>query len=270
MFPTLVKFHNFEITTFGLMMFLAFLVAGWVLTLGFRRYALSDDHASSIVMYAAIGGIVGAKIYYAILFHDVHLLFDRAGLVWYGGLIGGTLACSAYIKLKKLDYFTVTDAASPALAIGYALGRIGCFLVGDDYGRPTGAWYGVAFPKGSPPTTADSLRTFGVSVDPALPGDTVLRVHPTQLYESAAAFVMFAILWIASRKPHRKGRIFGLFLILAGIERFLVEIVRAKDDRFLGPFTVAQLISVILVVCGVSLVAYAQRRQPVVAPSEGK
>ena len=254
MYPTLLKIGSFEITTFGLMMFAAFIVGGWVLTRQFRRYGLSDDAASSIVMAAALGGIAGAKIYYAILFRDWHLLLDRAGLVWYGGLIGGVIGCSAYILAKKLDYFTVTDAAAPALAIGYALGRIGCFLVGDDYGRPTDSWVGIAFPKGSPPTTADELRHFGVKVDPAIADDTILRVHPTQLYESASAFVMFAILMYASRRPHNKGRIFGLFLILMGIERFLVEIVRAKDDRFLGPFTVAQLISAIVFVIGVGLI----------------
>src|SRR5437763_2747392 len=254
MYPTLIKLGSFEITTFGLMMFAAFIVGGWVLTRQFRRYGMSDDAASSIVMAAALGGIAGAKIYYAILFRDRHLLLDRADLVWYGGLIGGILGCSGYILLKKLDFFNVSDAAAPALAVGYALGRIGCFLVGDDYGRPTNSWIGIAFPKGSPPTTAESLRTFGVHVDPSIPPDQILRVHPTQLYESAAAFVMFAILMVASRRPHPKGRIFGLFLILMGIERFLVEIVRAKDDRFLGPFTIAQLISVIVFVVGVGLI----------------
>ena len=264
MFPTLVKFGSFEITTFGLMMFLAFIIGGWVLTRQFRRYGLTDDAASSIVMAAALGGIAGAKIYYAILFRDWHLLFDRAGLVWYGGLIGGLLGCSGYILTKKLDYFTVADAASPGLAIGYALGRIGCFLVGDDYGRPTDSWIGIAFPKGSPPTTAESLRQFGVHVDAAIPPDQVLRVHPTQLYESAVAFVMFAILMAAARKPHPRGRVFGLFLVLMGIERFLVEIVRAKDDRFLGPFTIAQLISAIIFVIGIVLV---MRRNRVIAPT---
>jgi len=260
MFPTLLKIGNFEITTFGLMMFLAFVTAGWVLTRQFRKHGLDDDLASTMVMAAALGGIAGAKIYYAILFHDWHLLLDRAGLVWYGGLIGGFLACSGLILAKKVDYLTVTDAAAPALAIGYALGRIGCFLVGDDYGRPTDSWVGIAFPKGSPPTTAAALREFGVTVDPSTPPDQILRVHPTQLYESASAFVMFAILIWASNKPHRKGRVFGLFLILMGIERFLVEIVRAKDDRFLGPFTIAQLISVILVIAGTCLAVYAGRR----------
>ena len=264
MWPTLVKFGNFEITTFGLMMFLAFIVAGWVLARQFRRYGLNEELASSMVVAGAIGGIVGAKIYYAILFRDWHLLFDRAGLVWYGGLIGGFLACSWLIWRHRVDYLTAADATAPALAIGYAIGRIGCFLVGDDYGRPTNSWVGIAFPKGSPPTTAAELRHFGVHVDPSIPPDTVLRVHPTQIYESLSAFTMFAILMWLNRRPHPKGRVWGTFLVLLGIERFLVEIVRAKDDRFLGPFTIAQLISVILVIAG-SIWALRRQREVVAA-----
>lgn len=253
MFPTLVRFGHFEITTFGLMMFVAFIVAGWVATKQYRQYGLSEDLASSMLMAAAIGGIIGAKVYYAILFRDWHLLFDRAGLVWYGGLIGGTFACSLLLWRRGVDYFTGADATAPSLAIGYALGRIGCFLVGDDYGRPTESWIGIAFPKGSPPTTAESLRQFGVHVDPSIPSYEVLRVHPTQLYESAAALVVFFILLAVSRRPHPKGRVFGLFFLLMGIERLLVEIVRAKDDRLLGPFTIAQLISVIAIIAGTVL-----------------
>lgn len=260
MFPTLVKFGNFEITTFGLMMFLAFVAAGWILAREFRRYSLDEDIASSIVVAGAIGGILGAKIYYAILVGDWRLLFERAGLVWYGGLAGGWLASSWVIWRKKVDYFTVTDAAAPALSLGYALGRIGCFLVGDDYGRPTDSWVGIAFPKGSPPTTAASLRDFGVSVDPSIPDWEVLNVHPTQLYEAGAALVMFGVLMALARRPHLRGRIFALFLVLLGVERFLVEFVRAKDDRFLGPFTVAQLISVLLITAGIAIAATARRR----------
>src|SRR5947207_2962684 len=166
MYPRLIKVAYFEITTFAWMMFLAFVLAAWVLSRQFRRYGLGDDAASSMVMAAAIGGIVGAKIYYAILFRDWHLLFDRAGLVWYGGMIGGSLACTWLILKRRVDYLTAADATAPAMAIGYGLGRIGCFLVGDDYGRPTTSWIGIAFPKGSPPTTAESLRQFGVAVDP--------------------------------------------------------------------------------------------------------
>ena len=268
MYPTLLRFGSFEITTFGLMMFLAFIAGGWVLSRQLRRHAVHEDVASSMVMAAAIGGIVGAKIYYAILFHDWHLLFERAGLVWYGGLIGGAAAVSWVVVRNKVDFLTAADAAAPALAIGYCLGRIGCFLVGDDYGAPTNSWVGIAFPKGAPPTTAASLREFGVRVDPNLPPDAILKVHPTQIYESLSALVMFLILMSYNNRPHRKGRAFGLFLIMLGIERFLVEIVRAKDDRFLGPFTIAQLISVICVIVGAVLLARATRsaREPLSDP----
>lgn len=260
MYPTLLKIGSFEITTFGLMMFLAFIVAGWVLARQLRRDGIDDDVASSIVMAGAIGGIAGAKIYYAILFRDWHLLFERAGLVWYGGLIGGAAAVSWVIVRRRVDFMTAADDAAPALAIGYFLGRIGCFLVGDDYGAPTSSWVGVAFPKGAPPTTAASLREFGVRIDPSVPPDQILRVHPTQLYESASALVMFLILMRFNARPHVRGRAFGLFLILLGIERFLVEFVRAKDDRFLGPFTVAQLFSVICIAIGAVLIARRSAR----------
>jgi phosphatidylglycerol---prolipoprotein diacylglyceryl transferase len=253
MWPTLVKIGNFEITTFGLMMFLAFVIGGWVLARQFRRYGLNEELASSIVVAAALGGIIGAKIYYAILFRDWRLLFDRAGLVWYGGLIGGFLASSWLVWRAKVPFLTAADAAAPALSIGYAIGRIGCFLVGDDYGRPTDAWYGVAFPKGAPPTTAASLREFGVAVDPSIPAYEVLKVHPTQLYETFAAFLMFGLLMWLNRRPHRRGLSWGLFLIMLGIERFLVEIVRAKDDRFFGAITVAQIISILMVLAGLAL-----------------
>src|SRR5712691_10537072 len=261
MYPTLLRIGAFEITTFGLMMFLAFIIGGWVLARQLRRHNVSDDVASSMVMAAAIGGIVGAKIYYAILFHDWHLLFERAGLVWYGGLIGGAAAVSWVIVRNRVDFLTAADAAAPAVAIGYCLGRIGCYLVGDDYGAPTNSWVGIALPKGSPPTTAAALREFGVPVDPSIPPDQVLLVHPTQLYESASALVMFVILWRYNSRPHARGRAFGLFLILLGVERFLVEIVRAKDDRFLGPFTIAQLISVIAVAVGVVLISLSRAQR---------
>lgn len=258
MWPTLVRIGTFEISSFGVMMFLAFTTASLVLNRQFRRYGLPADAASSMVLWAALGGIAGAKVYYAILHRDAAALFTRAGLVWYGGLIGGFIICSLFILRRKLPYLTVADAAAPALAIGYGVGRIGCFLVGDDYGRPTALPIGIAFPHGAPPTTAAGLRSFGVAVDARLPADALLRVHPTQLYESAAGVIIFAIVITFARRSSRPGIVFALFLILLGIERFLIEFVRAKDDRFLGPFTIAQAISAVLIVAG--LVLFARNR----------
>jgi phosphatidylglycerol---prolipoprotein diacylglyceryl transferase len=253
MYPTLVKIGNFELTSFGVMMAAAFFVAGWILSREFRRRSIPDDYAWSVVVYAAIGGILGAKIYYAILYRSWDALFSRAGLVWYGGLIGGLLAVTWYLKNQRINWFVAADAVAPALALGYGVGRVGCFLVGDDYGRPTDSWVGIAFPEGLPPTTAYYLREFGADVDPTLPGDTLLKVHPTQLYEVGGALLIYFVLtWLVRRRP-ASGMVFGVFLVLFGIERFLVEILRAKDDRFIGMFTVAQLISVVLVVAGLIL-----------------
>jgi phosphatidylglycerol---prolipoprotein diacylglyceryl transferase len=260
MWPTLFRWGEFELTTFGLMMFLAFIAAGSVLSRQFRRYGIGVEIASTMLLAAAFGGIIGAKLYYGILYGDLSLVFSRAGLVFYGGLIGGWLACSIVVWINRLPYFLTADAAAPAMALGYGLGRIGCFLVGDDYGRPTNAWYGIAFPNGAPPTTAASLRDFGVAVDPSIPDWQVLSVHPTQLYESAAGFAIFALLLALSRRPHRLGLLFGLFLLLIGLERFLVEFVRAKDDRFFGPFTIAQVISVILMLVGAWFTWSSRRR----------
>lgn len=267
MYPTLIRIGDFEITTFGLFVFLAFLAASAVLTRTLRHHGLDGELGSGLTVWGAIGGILGAKIYYVILFRDFSALFSRAGLVWYGGLIGGWIACSIVVMRRRLPYLSVADAAAPALAIGYGVGRLACFFVGDDYGRPTSSFIGIAFPKGSPPTTADALRAAGALVEPSLAPDTLLRVHPTQLYEVAAGLAIFAMLMWRQRRTPRRGSQFGLFLILLGVERFLVEFVRVKDDRFLGPFTVAQLISVILIVIGTSLIL--RRAPPPIAAGKG-
>jgi phosphatidylglycerol---prolipoprotein diacylglyceryl transferase len=155
---------------------------------------------------------------------------------------------------------------APALAAAYALGRVGCFLVNDDYGRPTTLPWGVKFPRGLPPSTAGNLQTlFGVPVPPGTAPNTVMAVHPTQLYETALMLGAFFVLWRLRKTNHPIGWLFGVYLLFAGVERFLIEILRAKDDRFLGPFTLAQLTSVILVIIGAVLVA-RWRRGPEVDP----
>ncbi|UCC73327.1 MAG: prolipoprotein diacylglyceryl transferase [Gemmatimonadota bacterium] len=275
MYPILFEFRGIEITTFGLMLGLGFLAAGWVGSLDFPRKGYGKDTSWTVLMGALIGGIIGAKLYYSflnwpLLVHDpLGTLFSRAGLVWYGGFIGGAIGVTVVVRRVKLPIGDVADVAALMLSLGYAIGRIGCFLVGDDYGRPTDSWVGIAFPNGSPPTTAGNLRdSFDVSLPDSVPDWEVLRVYPTQLFETAIMLVVFALLWRLRRHPHRAGWLFMLYLVLAGLERAFIEIFRVKDDRFFGPFTLAQLISVLIVAAGAfGMWALSRRRRGPAAAS---
>jgi phosphatidylglycerol:prolipoprotein diacylglycerol transferase len=235
------------------MMMVAFLVGGWLVGRELRRRRLSEDYAADMVAAAVIGGIIGAKLWYVALTQDLDALLSRGGLVWYGGFIGGALAVMLNGWRLKVPLRWTMQLAAPALAMAYALGRIGCFLVNDDYGRPTDLPWGMRFPDGLPPSTAGNMqRLFGIPVPAGTDPATVLAVHPTQLYEAALMLGAFAVLW-RLRDSRPVGWLFGLYLVFAGAERFVIEILRAKDDRFLGPFTLAQLTSVILIAIGVWL-----------------
>jgi phosphatidylglycerol:prolipoprotein diacylglycerol transferase len=259
-YPFIVHLGPLEVTGYGLMLMVAFLMGGWLIARQLRESQLREDYAADIVAAAVIGGIIGAKLWYVALTRDPGALFSRGGLVWYGGFLGGAAAVMLNGWRLRVPLRWTMQLAAPALAAAYALGRVGCFLVNDDYGRPTTLPWGVKFPQGLPPSTAGNLhQLFGVPMPPGIDSSTVMAVHPTQLYEVAAMLIVYAILWSLRRRGHPVGWLFGLYLILAGVERFLVEIVRAKDDRFLGPFTLAQLASVVLVVIGVVLVSLWRR-----------
>lgn len=243
-----------EITGYGLMMMVAFLMGGWLIALELRRRGLAEDYAADIVAAAVIGGIIGAKLWYVALTGDPGALLSRGGLVWYGGFIGGALAVILNGWRLRVPLRWTMHLAAPALAAAYALGRVGCFLVNDDYGRPSTLPWAVRFPEGLPPSTAGNMQhLFGIPVPPGIDPSTVLAVHPTQLYETGLMLGAFVILWAWRRRDRPIGWLFGAYLVFAGVERFLIEILRAKDDRFLGPFTLAQLTSVILVAIGVAL-----------------
>jgi phosphatidylglycerol:prolipoprotein diacylglycerol transferase len=274
MYPELITLDlpligRLTITSFGVMMALAFLTAYQVGRLEFGRMGKDPELAGDVLLGALIGGIVGAKLYYVFLNWDLTvqnplgMLFSRAGLVWYGGFLGGAAGVILMIRRRGEAIPPLADAIAPALALGYAVGRIGCFLVGDDYGRPTDSWVGIAFPQGSPPSTAGNLREgFGVSVPASIPDSTVLQVHPTQLYEVGMSLLIFLVLW-RLRGDRPTGWLFSLWLALAGAERFIVEFFRAKDDRFFGALTLAQVISLCLIGVGI----YLMRRSTAVVPT---
>jgi phosphatidylglycerol:prolipoprotein diacylglycerol transferase len=262
MIPELFRLGPLSISPFGVLLVAAFLASYWQLARGMRRLGIGDaDAASSLVVAGGFGGILGAKVYFAILNGDWRLLFERYGLVWYGGFILGTAAVVWTMRRRALPLWPTLDAATPALALGYGVGRVGCFLVGDDYGVPTSLPWGVVFEHGLPPTSAWHLRReFGIAIPEDVPGATLMHVHPTQLYETAAALLIWGIGVALLRRKRPVGLVALPIFALLAVERFSVEILRAKDDRFLGPLTIAQAISLAVLV-GVALLWSGRRRQ---------
>ncbi len=267
-YPLVFSIGPIEITGYGLMMMVGFLTGGWAIQRELRRRGLNEEYASDIVVAAVIGGIIGAKLWYVALTRDPGALFLRSGLVWYGGFIGGAAAVYLNGLRKRVPTRITCDLVAPALAVGYALGRVGCFLVQDDYGIPTSLPWGMKFPEGLPPSTALRLNSdYGVPIPDGVNPLEVLAVHPTQLYEAAAMLVAFWALWRFRTHVRAAGWLFGAYLLFAGTERFLIEFIRAKDDRFVAGFTVAQLASIIIAAAGVLLMARWAKRDQLTIPA---
>ena len=272
MIQELFSIGPLQISPFGVLLMLAF-VAGYLqLSRNMRSLGVgTSDDASTMMLWAGLGGIAGGKIYYSILYSDWHLLYDRSGLVWYGGFIVGTLAVLWVIRSRGLSFGSVLDCATPALALGYGIGRIGCFLVGDDYGVPTDLPWGMKFPVGLPPTRAAWLESeFGVELPPGTAPDELLAVHPTQLYETLIALCIWGIgLWLLKRSQktdhYRPGGVALAILPMLAMERFAIEFLRAKDDRFLGQLTLAQGISLLLVILFLGLMFWHGRQKQAIA-----
>jgi phosphatidylglycerol---prolipoprotein diacylglyceryl transferase len=266
-YPLTFTIGSFQITGYGIMMMVGFLVAGWTIQQQLREQGHSEDYAWDIVVAAVIGGIVGAKLWYVVLTRDAGALLERGGLVWYGGFIGGCAGVIINGALKKVPIRYTAQLVAPAIPIGYALGRVGCFMVQDDYGVPTSLPWGMRFPEGLPASTAFNMNSqFGVPIPEGVLPTEVLAVHPTQLYEVILMTAAFALIWRLRNRPMGTGWLFGLYLALAGLERFAIEFLRAKDDRFFGGFTLAQFTSVTLVTVGVVVIARIGRLGPVGFP----
>ena len=239
MYPELLRIGSFVVSSFGLMVALAFLAGYWIASLEFKRKKLDDKLLGNILLLSMLGGIGGAKLMY--IFENVPLsdfisspfthIFSRGGLTFYGGFIGAVLLFWLLTIKNKVSFFKVMDAITPALAIGHSIGRIGCFLVGDDYGIKSDVPWAVAFPKGLPPTT-----------DP---------VHPTQVYEVILMGLIFFVLWKLRKRNTPDGWLFSILLILAGIERFLIEFIRSTTPSPIPDLSIAQLIAIGLIVIGI-------------------
>ena len=231
------------IHSYGLMMAVAFLSCMFLGQREFKRKGLDPKLASTVILWGALGGIIGAKLYSALQDGSLSMreLFSNTGLVWYGGLIGGVIAALWVVYRSPNPLFPTFDVLAPLLLLGYGIGRIGCFLAGDgDYGPPSNLPWAMSFPKGTVPTN--------------------VAVHPTPLYETALSFVGFMLLWsIRKRKEDTPGWLVGAALILLGIERFLAEFWRTNERTITG-LTTAQLLSVLMAIVGGCFIYLVLRR----------
>jgi phosphatidylglycerol:prolipoprotein diacylglycerol transferase len=254
------KIGWFSLTGFGIAMLGAFLIAQTVAQSVLAERGHDANVMPDIVIAAVIGGLLGGKIYFTILMHDPSMLFKREGFVFWGGLAGGIVATAGWMRMKKISFTQVSDACAPALAAAYAVGRTGCWAVGDDYGSAWASRFAVRFPEGSPPSTVTNMvREFHQTNLGGMAPTDVVAVYPTQLLEVTLGLVMFAILWRLRAHKHAAGWLFGVYCVFAGIERFIVEFFRAKDDRFFGGFTMAQAIAVAFVIAGLAWMKTRER-----------
>jgi len=247
MHPELFRIFGYSVSTFGVMMATAFLVGSWITAKRMAEEGLDPDLATTLLIYVMLGGIVGSKLYFAV---DVSLregraffplLFARDGITWYGGLIGATVVGAIGCRRHGVPVKTFADCTAVAGAVGQSIGRIGCFLVGDDYGKPTDLPWGVTFPNGIQPV-----------FDP---------VHPTQLYEIAWLLPVAGFLWWRRR---RSPFLFGEYLALNGIGRIAIERWRVNEP-LLG-LTEPQWIGAGLVIAGLAGWLYFKRNP---APAAG-
>ena len=250
--PVSYQLGPLNFTGFGFAMLLSFVIAQIILQNEMKRRGQDANAAGDMIFAAVIGGLLGAKLYYAILMGDVDSLLSRAGFVFWGGLIGGIILVTAVVMRKKLGVARVSDSVAVALPAAYAVGRTGCWAVGDDYGRPWNGPWATVFPEGAPPSTVANMTSmFGTKFPPGMSPNEVVAVHPTQIYEVLMGTVMFFIVWKLRDRVHGAGWLFGLYCLLAGVERFIVEFFRAKDDRFfIAGFTLAQMFALAFALFG--------------------
>lgn len=244
-----IHIGSFELGTFGIFMWLAFVAAYVVLAKDFQRRGLKAD-VQTIVAITAVAGVVGSKLWNSLetpaelLAHPLSTLFSRTGFAWFGGFVCGITALILLARHYRIPLLTFLDACSPATAIGYAVGRIGCLVSGDgDYGIPTSLPWGMSFPHGIVPTTD--------------------RVHPTPIYEAIAATLIAWYLWRQGSKilrgPRARGEILAQYLILSGLERFLVEFIR-RNPRIIFGMSNAQFAALLSAIAGVILLVLVRSR----------
>lgn len=269
MIPKLFQLGPVPVYSYGLMLGICFIVASWLLQREFKRKKLEEGTAVNITFIALVGGVIGSKLLYVIeewksftsmpasKIFSTDGLFSPAGLTFYGGLILATILIYFYSRSKKIPFLRIADSAAPSLAIGYGIARIGCHLSGDgDYGLPVSefmSWvpWGTDYSNGTlPPSAAFRGSDIAAKFGGVVPDNTLC--HPTPVYEFIIGALVFWLLWSKRKQFLGDGKLFGLYLVLSGASRLLVEFIRLNPRYFLG-LSEAQLISVVLIGIGIWL-----------------
>lgn len=240
--PVLFTILGIDVQSYGVSKAAAALVAAWLLGRAFERRGLKKDSAHALVLWATVWGFVGAKVYYLLEQYPAIAMHDLGGMgfTWYGGLVGGVIAALVVIRRHRLPVDVVAGAVAVPLTVAYGIGRLGCFVSGDGtYGRPTDLPWGMAFPSGV------------VATD--------VPVHPTPLYEAILAAVIAAVLVVLVRRWAPLA-VFGAYLGLSGLSRFLVEFLRINDPVVLG-LTQPQLWALVSIAVGVVLIVRSGTQQ---------
>jgi len=263
--PIIVSFGPITVYSFGVMLALAFLTAGNVLGRELGRRGMDPELASSVVLWAAVGGLAGSRVlsifddWDAFLAHPFGFIFTGAGFVFYGGLLGGFATVTFFIWSRRLSWLRVADSIAPGLAIGQAIGRIGCLLAGDgDWGTPTTVPWAMRYPNAIIGWD-DWLKHNG------LPPDTL--VHPAPIYETFGYGIVFLILWSMRRSPQPDGLVIWWYLLLSATVRFLVEFVRVNPRLAFG-LSEAQFISLALIAVAAVLIWRTNESGSVAAPAQ--
>ena len=258
---------SIPITGFGIAVASAFALGQMIASRETERRGFNADPVPDIVAATLVGFIIGAKVYFAILTHSFDSIFTRGGFVFYGGFAGSVLAGALMIRWKKLRFWHIADIFCIGLAGGYSVGRTGCWAVGDDYGKPwPDGWLAVKFPEGVPPSTAGNMTSqFGVHFAPGTNPLEVIAVYPDAAARSIPRLPDFfdrVEVLPSQSQACTEGWLFGMWAVWAGLERFLVEFLRAKDDRIggVGGLSAAQLRSLGVLIFWIDLDADAPRR----------
>ncbi len=252
MHPVLFEIGSVSVSSYSATLLAAFIVSYILSGPEFKRTGLRDELRDYVLMACVLGGLVGAKLVFIMEnatmseFLSNPMRYFASGLTMLGGFIGAMVLITAVLWVTKQNFLHVCDVVSPLFIVSSAIGRLGCLLVGDDYGVRSSLPWAMSFPQGSPPTT--------------------LRVHPTQIYEIIMLLAVFAYLWAVRKRPAPNGQLFGLALVLMGLERFLVEFIRTTTPSFVPGISVAQLMSLGCLSVGVILIAGLRLRSR--APQE--